>query len=210
MKGISHTEPMSVNCLLAGIGGQGTVLASKLIARAAMDKGLTVRTSETIGMAQRGGCVVSHVRMGRMIHSPLVPLESADLIIGFEPAEAVRYLHYLRENGTLVVSKNAVKPVTDSLANSNYSGDDMIEYLKHKIKPDNLIVIDGNAIAAQCGTPKVLNTVLLGAAVQTRIFGFSLRDLQKTVKESLNVKYMEANLCALKSGAEFFSKGNKV
>ena len=83
------------NLLIAGVGGQGTVLASKLIAAAAMNKGLDVRTTETIGMAQRGGSVVSHVRMGRNVHSPLIRPKRAQAIIGFEPAEAVRILHYL-------------------------------------------------------------------------------------------------------------------
>ena len=81
-----------MNCILAGVGGQGTVLASKLIARTALNNSMHVRTAETIGMAQRGGCVVSHVRTGKIIHSPLIPLGQADLIIGFEPAEAVRCL----------------------------------------------------------------------------------------------------------------------
>ena len=79
---------MNKNCLLCGVGGQGVVLASRLIAYAAMEKGNFVRTAETIGMAQRGGCVVSHVRTGKIIHSPLIPLGQADLIIGFEIGRA--------------------------------------------------------------------------------------------------------------------------
>lgn len=97
-------ENQTKNILLCGVGGQGTVLASKLIAYAAMKQGLAVRTSETIGMAQRGGCVVSHVRIGRMIDSPLVPRGSADLLLGFEPGETVRCLPYLRQGGTVIVS----------------------------------------------------------------------------------------------------------
>ena len=105
-----------MNCLLAGVGGQGTVLASKLIAQSAMNRGLNARTAETIGMAQRGGCVVSHVRGGKKIHSPLIPQHKADLIIGFEPAEAVRCLPYLKEGGAVIASIKAVKPVTATLA----------------------------------------------------------------------------------------------
>ena len=98
------------NCLLCGVGGQGTVLASKLIAQSAMDKGLMARTAETIGMAQRGGCVVSHVRTGEEIFSPMIPMGMADLILGFEPGEAVRCLPYLKEDGVIVASVNAVMP----------------------------------------------------------------------------------------------------
>ena len=210
MNTINTNKSNNINCLLAGVGGQGTVLASKLIARAAMDKGLNVRTSETIGMAQRGGCVVSHVRMGGTIHSPLIPVGAADMIIGFEPAEAVRYLPYLKANGTVVVCKNAVKPVTDSLAKSGYRGDDMIAYLASKIGAGKLVVVDGNAVTARCGTPRVLNTVLLGAAAQTGLFAFDVSDLEKIVEEIMPAKHTGANLCALRAGAEILSEGNKT
>ena len=92
--------------LLCGVGGQGTVLASKLIAYCGMKAGKKVRTSETIGMAQRGGCVVSHVRVGDEIFSPIIPEKQADMIIAFEPAEAVRCLPYLKDGGTVIVNKS--------------------------------------------------------------------------------------------------------
>ena len=91
---------MNKNCLLCGVGGQGVVLASRLIAFAAMEKGNFVRTTETIGMAQRGGSVVSHVRMGEQVHSPLIPEGEADVILAFEPGEAVRCLPYLKKGDT--------------------------------------------------------------------------------------------------------------
>ncbi|MBQ5587217.1 MAG: 2-oxoacid:acceptor oxidoreductase family protein, partial [Selenomonadales bacterium] len=91
------------NCLLCGVGGQGTVLASRIIASAAMEKGLFARTAETIGMAQRGGSVVSHVRLGDDIQSSLIPLGQAELLIAFEPCEAVRCLPYLKADATIIV-----------------------------------------------------------------------------------------------------------
>ena len=100
---------MTFNLMIAGVGGQGTVLASKLIAAAAMKKGLNVRTTETIGMAQRGGSVFGHVRIGLttdsdsgQIFSPLIPMGKANAILALEPAEAVRQLPYLRKDGTVV------------------------------------------------------------------------------------------------------------
>ena len=126
-----------MNCMIAGVGGQGTVLASKLIAAAAMRKGFDVRTTETIGMAQRGGCVVSHVRIGSNISSPLIPIGAADAIIAFEPAEAVRALPYLSEDGVLIVMDTAVKPVTSSLTGDRYQASDMINYLKNNKKACN-------------------------------------------------------------------------
>jgi indolepyruvate ferredoxin oxidoreductase beta subunit len=188
-----------INCILAGVGGQGTVLASKLIAQSAMSKGLKVRTAETIGMAQRGGCVVSHVRIGEEIHSPLIPLQSADVVIGFEPAEAVRTLAYLKDNGTVVVSRTAIKPVTDSLSKSDYDGEEMLKYLSSHVK--RLIVVDSTAIFAACGTVKVLNIALLGAAASAGVLGVSAEDMENTIKEKLPQKFIDMNLIALRAGA---------
>ena len=107
---------MSKSVILCGVGGQGTVLASKLISYAAMAKGEEVKSAETIGMAQRGGSVTSHIRIGEEAFSPLIPKGKADVMIAFEPAEAVRNLDYLKPDGVVVVSQKAVKPVTASLS----------------------------------------------------------------------------------------------
>ena len=190
-----------INCILAGVGGQGIVLASKLIAQSALDKGKTVRTAETIGMAQRGGCVVSHVRIGEeMIHSPLIPLKSADVLIGFEPAEAVRSLPYLKDGGTVVVSQKAIKPVTDSLSNTDYDGDEMLKYLGSHVA--HLIVVDTDAILAACGSSKVLNIALLGAAVSTGVLGVSREEIEETIHKKLAPRFIEMNLKALRAGAQ--------
>jgi indolepyruvate ferredoxin oxidoreductase beta subunit len=130
---------MTFNLLIAGVGGQGTVLASKLIAAAAMKKGFNVRTTETIGMAQRGGCVTSHVRICESpdnIFSPLIPLGKADAIIAFEPAEAVRQLPYLSAQGSMIVCDSPIAPsgsqperapTTGSSQTGRYDGSAMIE-----------------------------------------------------------------------------------
>jgi len=190
-----------INCILAGVGGQGTVLASKLIAQSALDQGKQVRTAETIGMAQRGGCVVSHVRIGEeMIHSPLIPLKSADVLIGFEPAEAVRSLAYLKDGGTVIVSQKAIKPITDSLSSTDYDGDEMLKYLGSHIK--HLIVVDGEAIFAACGSTKVLNIALLGAAISTGVLGISMEDIEGTINKKLASTFIQMNLKALQAGAQ--------
>ncbi len=186
------------NVLLAGVGGQGTVLASRLIAAAALSRGETAHTAETIGMAQRGGSVVSHVRLGEGAHSPLIPHGTADVLIGFEPAEAVRALPYLKTGGTAVVSTAAVKPVTDALNDSGYEAAAMLDYLKRqKIR---LVTVDGDAVVAACGTAKAMNIALLGAAAAAGVLGVSTEELQKTV-EGLNPRFREANLKALALGA---------
>lgn len=184
------------NILLAGVGGQGTVLASKLIAQCAINKGENARTAETIGMAQRGGCVVSHVRIGQNIISPLIALGQADVIIGFEPAEAVRALPYLKNGGTMVVNSQPVKPVTDSLSGENYDGQKMLDFLKENVR--NLTVVDGESICNDCGSNKVLNVALLGQAIQSGAMGITLDDAQKAIEQKVNPKFKELNVKALR------------
>lgn len=186
---------MTNNCLLCGVGGQGTVLASKLLAYAAMEKGQDARTAETIGMAQRGGCVVSHVRVGEQIHSPLIPKGQADVILAFEPAEAVRCLSYLKEDGTVVVNKKAVKPVTASLTGSDYDGSEMIEFLQKKVK--NLILIDGDSVCEQLGSAKVLNIVLLAAAAKSGKLSMNTEELKAAIKNRIPEKFHALNLKAV-------------
>ena len=190
---------MRKNCLLCGVGGQGVVLASKLIAYAALDKGMFVRTTETIGMAQRGGSVVSHVRMGEEIHSPMIPKGQADVILAFEPAEAVRSLPYLREGGMLIVNRKAVKPVTATLGGGQYDGHEMLDFLKKK--EDNLLIMDGEAVCRQAGSAKVLNVALLGAAAASGALDISIPDMEVEIKKKVKPQFVELNQKALALGA---------
>lgn len=191
---------MEYNYLLCGVGGQGTVLAAKVLAQTAINMGNEVKTTETIGMAQRGGSVVSHVRVGENIHSPLIPMHAADMIIGFEPAEVVRNLAYLKDDGVVVVNKKAVKPTTASLTGLDYNGLEMIDYLKEHVK--TVVVIDGDAICKQCGSPKVLNVALLGAAVGTGHLQVSEKELTDALLGKVKEQFKEMNLKALKLGME--------
>lgn len=196
---IEEEAAMNKSILLAGVGGQGTVLASKLIAQAAIDLGFPARTAETIGMAQRGGCVVSHVRIGEA-HSPLIPKGKADIIIGFEPAEAVRCLPYLKDEGAVVTTKKAIKPVTASLSGSSYDGTEMIDYLTRN--QERFVVVDGEKICAACGSAKVLNIALLGAACAAGALGIPRKSFQKAIESRLPQKFVTMNLKALELGAQ--------
>lgn len=191
---------MSRNCLLCGVGGQGVVLASRLIAYAAMEQGDFVRTTETIGMAQRGGSVVSHVRAGEEVHSPLIPAGGADVILAFEPGEAVRCLPYLKEGGLVITNSRIVKPVTASLGGSSYSGGEMLGYLKKKA--GQVIVVDGDEICRRAGSAKVLNVALLGAAAKSGALGISMDEMLEAVRKNVKEKYIALNEKALKLGGE--------
>ena len=193
---------MSRNCLLCGVGGQGVVLASKLIACAAMEKGLFVRTSETIGMAQRGGSVVSHLRMGEDIFSPMIPKGSADVILAFESAEAVRSLDYLRrgkEEGIVIVNQKSIQPVTAALGGQEYDGRRMLDFLKENVK--RLYLVDGEEICRQAGSHKVLNVALLGVAAAGGALGMGQAEIEDEIKRRVKPQYQEMNLKALKLGA---------
>ncbi|MBQ3736865.1 MAG: indolepyruvate oxidoreductase subunit beta [Candidatus Methanomethylophilaceae archaeon] len=181
--------------VLCGVGGQGTVLASKLIAAAAMDKGLDVMSAETIGMAQKGGSVFSHLRVGRKVHTPMIAKDTADIIIAFEPAEAVRMLPYLKKGGSVIVNSHAVKPVTSVLKDSGYDGSEMVGYLKENV--ENLTVIDCEKACREIGSPKVTNMVLLGAAVRSGVLDFTMEEITETMKRMVKPQFQEANVAAL-------------
>lgn len=190
-----------INLILAGVGGQGTVLASKLIAECALNKGLAVHTAETIGMAQRGGSVVSHVRTGDDVYSPLIPYGQTDLLIGFEPSEAVRNLNYLKREGTVVVGNRIVTPTTATLTGEVYDSEEMINFIKSKVK--DVIVVDADYITKECGTSKVLNVALLGAAASTGKLVFTSEEIKDVIDNKIAEKYRKLNYKAFEIGSKF-------
>lgn len=186
---------MNKNIVLCGVGGQGTVLASKLIASAAMKKDIPVMSAETIGMAQRGGSVFSHIRMGDGLYTPMIAKGSADIIIGFEPGETVRMLPYLKEDGQVIVSRRTIMPVTATLSDTPYDGGEMIAYLKAHTK--KLLVVDTEQACREIGSARVLNLLLLGAAVQSGALGLDEEDLKTAIQERVPEKFHELNFQAL-------------
>ena len=186
---------MNKNILLCGVGGQGTVLASKLLAGASMRKGLSVMSAETIGMAQKGGSVFSHLRIGDHLHAPMLAPGTADVIIGFEPAEAVRMLSFLKEGGTVVVNSAPVVPVNAVLKKSTYHGGEMIDYLRANVA--KVVVVDGDAACAALGSSKVLNMVLLGAAFESGELPVTLEEITAVMKERVKPRFFDLNCKAL-------------
>lgn len=186
---------MNKNIILCGVGGQGTVLASKLIAAAAMKKNLPVMSAETIGMAQRGGSVFSHIRIGEGLYSPMIAEGTADVILGFEPGEAVRMLPYLKKDGQVIVSSRGIMPVTATLSGASYKSSDMIAYLQEKIA--RLLVVDTEKACRELGSPRVLNILLLGAAIHSGALGLSAEEIKEVIKERIPEKFHEMNFRAL-------------
>lgn len=193
---------MNKNIVFCGVGGQGTVLASRLVADAAMKENRHVMTAETIGMAQRGGSVFSHMRIDdkqekslTVVRSPLVARGDADLIIGFEPGETVRQLPYLKKDGWVVTSTRPVQPVSAMIGLSSYDSEAMISYLKKHVA--HLILVDADQALADIGNPRVLNIVLLGAAIRTGEVGVEPADIVEALHARLPEKVWEVNEKAL-------------
>lgn len=192
-----------LNILLAGVGGQGTVLAAKVLAQAAQEKGWQVRTAETIGMAQRGGTVMSHVRMGNNgeeVHAPLLAKASADLLVAFEPGEAARALPYLALGGTLVTASTAIQPVTAALAAQPYRSQDVLAALAAALSPyQTLVVVNDAEIIERVGNRKALNTVLLAAALSQEGVPLTIDDLRAAIAVCVKPRFVELNLQAIKA-----------
>lgn len=192
---------MSVNIVLCGVGGQGTVLASKLSAAAAMSKGIAVKSAETIGMAQRGGSVFSHLRIGDDALTPMIKTGEADLIIGFEPAETVRMLPFLKKGGAVITSDRPVMPVTAALKGSDYSGSEMVDYLKSLEASGDiskLVIVDTEVASREVGSPKAVNMILLGAAARGGFLGdIDIEDIRKAMVKKVKPQFVEMNNKAL-------------
>ena len=189
----------TTNIILCGVGGQGTVLASKLTAAASMARGLDVRSAETIGMAQRGGSVMSYLRIGEC-SSPLIKSGCADLIIGFEPAETVRALNYLKQGGTVITSDRAMMPVTAALQGSDYEGAKMTDFLKSLEggRIGKLVIVNTDEALHDLGSAKVMNMVLLGAAARGGYLGqVTIEDIKQALVKKVKPQFHELNFMAL-------------
>ena len=193
---------MKKDIMICGVGGQGTVLASKLIAASAMDEGCAVHSAETIGMAQRGGPVISHVRIGEDAFSPLIPLGGADLLIAFEPSEAVRNLRYLKKGGFVIVNSVPVKP-TSLMGGADYDGKAEIDFIRSGYR---CLVVDSDELCAPFGSNKFFNVAVLGAASGTGELGIGADTIRKTIVAVVPERFHEKNLAAFEAGYQIGEK----
>ena len=190
---------MKKDILICGVGGQGTVLASKIIASSAMAEGNCVHSAETIGMAQRGGSVTSHVRIGETASSPLLPFGSADLMLAFEPAEAVRNLRYLKKGGVAVVNTAPTVPATEALRNTGYDGTDMVDYLKDKC---SCIFVDAQEVCKPFGSAKFFNIIMIGIAAGSGKLGIERDTILEQIAARVPAKFAQSNKDAFFAGYE--------
>lgn len=173
------------------------MLASRIIAAAAMAEGNTVHSAETIGMAQRGGSVTSHVRIGEEACSPLIPFGSAELLLAFEPAEAVRNLKYLRPGGLAIVNTSPVRPVTESLKSTGYDGQEMVKYLEGKCE---CLFVNSEEVCKPFGSGKFFNIILLGIAVGSGRLGLGKEAVIRQMEKYVPARFLEVNRKAFGTG----------
>lgn len=183
------------NILIVGVGGQGTLLASRVLGNYAVLTGQDCKLSEVHGMSQRGGSVVTHVRVGENILSPIVAVGDADIIIAFEKLEAMRWRHYLKKDGMMVINDQEIMPMPVITGAMEYPKN-IIENLKEQNY--KTLVINAGELAHECGNPKVANTIMLGALAKN--LGFKFEDISKAVEMTVPQKFLTINLLALEKG----------
>ncbi len=187
------------NVLLSGVGGQGILTASRLLALAALHRGLDVKMSEVHGMSQRGGNVDTHVRIGEAVPSPMIPKGGAHFLVSFEKLEALRYLDFLRPDGVAFVNRLEISPLTVALKQPNYV-DDIDRLLEEKAP--HLVWVDGTEMARAMGDVRMVNVILLGA-LATRLPLLEEADWEAAVKERFaKPKVQDAVLAAFRKGVE--------
>jgi indolepyruvate ferredoxin oxidoreductase beta subunit len=186
---------------ISGVGGQGTILASELIAMAALESGLDVKKSEIHGMAQRGGSVVSQVRFGPKVHSPLIAEGDADVLLAFEKVEALRYAPAVKKSGFVIANTQEI-PSSTVLAGLETYPDDA--EAKLRAMTERLVMVPGEQIAKELGSLKVVNVVLLG--VLSPLLPLAPEAWEKAIRGRLAAKFVDLNLRAFARGRALFDE----
>ena len=183
--------------MIVGVGGQGSLLASKLLGKLLLNEGYDVKVSEVHGMSQRGGSVVTYVRFGEKVYSPIIDKGEADFIVSFEQLEAARYLEYLKKDGRIVTNTQQIDPMPVITGAMQYP-----ENLIGKLQAKGVAVdaMDCLALAEQAGSSKAVNIVLMGRL--SKYFDMSVEKWEKAIEECVPAKFLELNKKAFRLGRE--------
>lgn len=186
------------NIMIVGVGGQGTLLASKLLGRMLLGKGFDVKVSEVHGMSQRGGSVVTYVRWGERVYSPIIDKGQADVILSFELLEAARWLEYLKPGGRIITNTQQINPMPVITGAAKYP-----ENLAEKIRAAgvDLDALDALSLAEQAGSSKAVNIVLMGRL--SKWFDFTEDEWLAAIEQSVPPKFLEMNKKAFALGRAF-------
>lgn len=200
---------MKQNLVIAGVGGQGNLFASALLARSAIRRGYEVLATETIGAAQRGGSVVSHLRIAdQVLYSPLVPYGRADYIVGFEPIELMRQIRRLSQDGEYILNAHPVPTVGCNMGLDRYPTlAEIVDALDQRQVRGH--VIQATEAASEIGDPLLMNMVMIGALCAVSPF-FALDEIKELVAEGSHKAPVEANLAALDAGADLVRRATRA
>ncbi len=182
--------------LIAGVGGQGVVLVSELLALAAMAAGEDVKQGEFHGVAQRGGAVFSHVRFGDQVHSPMAPLATVDYLLALEKLEALRYAHYLKPGGSVIINEHTVEPVR--IADQRPYPDDAVDFLSGK--GFDVVAVAATELAIELGNHRAANVVLLGALAEKLEIPSEI--WEQTIDQRIPERFLSLNQAAFAAGRE--------
>lgn len=189
---------MTKSIQIAGVGGQGILVAADIIAIAAMESGYDVKKSEIHGMSQRGGSVLSAVRYGEKVYSPVITAEQADVLLAFEKLEALRQLHYLKEGGLLVINDLEIDPLPVAAGNMNYP-ENILEIILEKLHEKNIHILDANKIAVEAGNLRTMNVALLGS-ISHKLPEITQEAWEVAIKQRVPAKAIDVNLKAFSMG----------
>ena len=181
--------------MLVGVGGQGTLLASRILGNTLLSQGFDVKVSEVHGMSQRGGSVVTYIKYGDKVYSPVIEKGEADIIISFEQLESARWLPYLKKGGVLISSTQKIDPMPVIMGKAEYPQEILSKLAEKDIKP---VCLDALSLAIEAGTPKCANIVLLGAAVQ--FLGIDKEMWVDIIRSTVPPKTIDVNLKAFELG----------
>ena len=186
-----------LDLLITGAGGQGIILASDIIGETAIAAGYDVKKTDTLGMAQRGGSVISNVRIARQVWSPLIKQGEVDLLLALEKLEAARWAYYLRPGGIAILNNHALPPLAVSLGNERYPGDEEIHDII-KRRTDRIYFIEGTRRARELGNIRTLNMFMLGCA--SLFMPFPVRVWQDSISQRLPPNIRQINITAFNQG----------
>ncbi|MCR4428429.1 MAG: indolepyruvate oxidoreductase subunit beta [Caldiserica bacterium] len=190
----------SINFLICGVGGQGTVVASDIVSEVGLKAGFHVKKSDVLGLAVRGGSVISHIRWGRdEIHAPMVGQKEVDLMLAFEPLEGLRRLNFMKDSGKIILNTQKIPPISVNTGREEYpSMEKILGTLRRGVA--QVFPVDALAKALELGNSKVVNIVLIG--VLSTFFTIDSQHWKDSVKKFVAPKFLEVNLKAFEAGRE--------
>jgi indolepyruvate ferredoxin oxidoreductase beta subunit len=189
------TAMRNLSVMIAGVGGQGTLLTSQVLGAAALKEGYDVKMSEVHGMAQRGGSVITYVRIGEKVDSPVIEKGGADILLCFEKLEALRWIDYAKQDGTIIVNEQRIDPMPVIIGSAKYP-EDITEELSKNFP--NVIPVKALDAARQLGNIKVLNIVMLG--IMAKSTDIPVEIWHEAIRETVKEKFVELNIKAFDKG----------